>query len=111
MAFDEELAGRIRTAVGGDADVTEKRMFGGLAFLAGGHMAVAASGKGGLMVRVEPEQTDALLAQAGVERFEMQGRPIEGWVRGDADAVRDQGALDAWVARGLAFARSLPPKA
>lgn len=111
MAYDEDLASRIRELVGGGPDLTEKRMFGGLAFLAGGNMAVAASGQGGLMVRVEPEETDALLAQPGVEPFEMQGRAIDGWVRVEADAVRSARDLEAWVDRGLAYARSLPPKA
>ena len=108
--YDDALADRIRAAVGEDADVSERRMFGGLAFLAGGHMAVAASGKGGLMVRVDPDETDALVAQPGVERFEMQGRLLDGWVRVAGDAVREQDELDAWIARGMAFARALPPK-
>ena len=111
MAYDEELANRIRDLLGADADVAEKRMFGGLAFLAGGHMAVAASGQGGLMVRVDPEDTDALVTQPGVRPFEMRGRPLEGWVRVDADAVAGEGELTAWVRRGAAYARSLPPKA
>ena len=107
---DEGLADRVRAVIGGDADVTEQRMFGGLAFLAGGHMAVAASGKGGLMVRVDPAETDALVAQPGVERMEMQGRLLDGWVRVAEDALREPDALDGWIARGTAFARALPPK-
>ena len=110
MAYDEDLARRIRELVGGAADVTERRMFGGLAFLAGGSLAVAASGKGGLMVRVEPAETDALLAEPGVGVFEMRGRPLDGWVRVDADAVRTTAQLEAWVQRGVGYARSLPPK-
>ena len=110
MAYDEDLADRIRVLIGGDADVREKKMFGGLAFLAGGHMAVAASGKGGLMVRVDPEQTDALLGEPGAGPFEMRGRPLDGWLRVDADAVRSEGELSTWVARGVVYARSLPPK-
>ena len=110
MAHDEELATRIRALLGADADVTEQRMFGGLAFLAGGHMAVAASGQGGLMVRVDPEDTDALVAQPGVRPFEMRGRPLDGWVRVDADAIAGEAELAAWVERGAAYARSLPPK-
>ena len=107
----DELAARIRAAIGGDADVTERRMFGGVAFLAGGHMAVAASGKGGLMVRVDPVETDALVERPGVERMEMQGRLLDGWVRVEAGAVAEQRDLETWIARGMAFARALPPKA
>jgi TfoX/Sxy family transcriptional regulator of competence genes len=110
VAYDEDLARRVRELVGDDADVTERRMFGGLAFLAGGSLAVAASGKGGLMVRVEPAETDALLAEPGVGVFEMRGRPLDGWVRVDADAVRTMPQLEAWVQRGVGYARSLPPK-
>ncbi len=110
MAYDEDLAHRVRELLGGHPDVTEKRMFGGLAFLAGGHMAVAASGRGGLMVRVAPEETDALLGEPGVHPFEMRGRPLDGWVRVDAGGVRTKRQLEAWVARGAGYARSLPPK-
>jgi TfoX/Sxy family transcriptional regulator of competence genes len=105
MAYDEVLAGRIRALLEGASDVTEQRMFGGLAFLAGGRLAVAASGKGGLMVRVEPEETDALLADPGVGVVEMRGRPVDGWVRVEADAVRSDRDLEAWVRRGLRHAR------
>lgn len=110
MAYDEDLARRIRDLLDGEADITEKRMFGGVAFLAGGNMAVAASGQGGLMVRVEPEQTEALVAKPGAQPFEMRGRPLDGWVRVDADAVRTKRQLEPWVARGVGYARSLPPK-
>ena len=107
MAYDEALASRIRALLGDDPDVTEQRMFGGLAFLARGNMAVAVSGKGGLMVRVEPEETDALLAEPGARPFEMRGRELVGWLRVDAGAVQDDAPLAAWVERGLAYARSL----
>ena len=110
MAYDEDLADRVRELIGGAADVTEKKMFGGLAFLAGGNMAIAASGQGGLMVRVDPDETDALVAEPGAAPFEMRGRPLDGWVRVGADAVRTERQLEPWVARGLRFARSLPPK-
>jgi hypothetical protein len=110
VAHDEDLAGRIRELIGGDADVTERRMFGGLAFLAGGHLAVAASGRGGLMVRVDPAETDALLARPHARTFEMRGRPMDGWLRVDAAGVRTKRALEPWVRRGVAYARSLPPK-
>ena len=110
MAYDETLASRIRQALGAEADITEKRMFGGLAFLIGGHMAVAASGQGGLMVRCEPEQTDDLLGEPGAHPMEMQGREIDGWLRVDDEAVQGEPDLAAWVGRGAAYARSLPPK-
>lgn len=110
MPYDEHLANRLRELLGGDPDVREQRMFGGLAFLVGGHLAVAASGKGGLMVRVEPEATEALLAEPGVGPFEMRGRPLEGWLRVEGEGMRTEGRLEAWVQRGVAYARSLPAK-
>jgi TfoX/Sxy family transcriptional regulator of competence genes len=110
MAYDEDLANRIRDLLAGEADVAERKMFGGLAFLAGGNLAVAASGQGGLMVRVHPEETDALLAKPGAQPFEMRGRPIDGWLRVSTDAVAGRRELRRWVERGIAFARSLPPK-
>jgi TfoX/Sxy family transcriptional regulator of competence genes len=110
VAFDEDLADRIRELVVGEPDVTEQRMFGGLAFLVGGNMSVAASGQGGLMVRVDPEDTDALLAKPHAQRFEMRGRPMRGWLRVDPEGVRTKGELEPWVKRGVAYARSLPSK-
>ncbi|CAA9473179.1 MAG: Ribosomal large subunit pseudouridine synthase B [uncultured Solirubrobacteraceae bacterium] len=110
MAYDEDLAGRVRELLGGDPDVTEKRMFGGLAFLAGGKMAVAASGQGGLMVRVAPEETDALLEEPGAGPFEMRGRPLDGWLRVGEAGLGSRRELETWVARGVAYARSLPAK-
>ena len=110
MAYDQDLANRIRELLGGDADVTEKRMFGGLAFLTAGHMAVAVSGKGGLMVRVDPAETDVLRERPGAGPFEMRGRVLDGWLRVDAEAVRTKRQLEPWVKRGAAYARSLPPK-
>ena len=110
MGYDEELAARIREYATGEP-VVEKKMFGGLAFLVGGHMAVAASGKGGLMVRVEPAETASLLEEPGAEPFEMGGRGgMKGWLRVSGDAVSDDEDLARWVDRGLAYARSLPPK-
>ena len=110
MAYDEDLAARIREQTAGEP-VEEKRMFGGLAFLLGGHLAVSASGQGGLMVRVEPAETDRLLAEPGAAPMEMGGRgPVDGWLRVSADAVADEESLGLWVERGLAYARSLPPK-
>ena len=111
MAYDEDLANRVRELVAAEPGITERRMFGGLAFLVGGNMAVAASGQGGLMVRVDPEQTDALVAKAHARPFEMRGRAMQGWLRVDADGLRTRRQLEPWVARGVAYARSLPAKA
>jgi len=110
MAYDEALANRIRELVAGEPDVTEKRMFGGLAFLVGGNMSVAASGQGGLMVRVDPEDTEALLAKPHARPFEMRGREMRGWLRVDPEGLRTRRHLAPWVARGVAYARSLPAK-
>ena len=110
MAFDEDLADRIRELVGDERGVSEKRMFGGLAFLVNGNMAVSASGQGGLLVRVDPAQTDRLVTRAHVERFEMRGRPMNGWLRVDTPGLRTKRQLEPWVARGVTYARSLPPK-
>ncbi|MGE5636594.1 MAG: TfoX/Sxy family protein [Nocardioidaceae bacterium] len=110
MAYDEGLANRIRELIAGEGDVTEQRMFGGLAFLVGGHMSVAASGRGGLMVRVDPGDTAALLRKPHAGPFEMRGRALEGWLRVDAEGVRTKRQLEPWVERGVAYARSLPPK-
>lgn len=110
MAFDEILGDRIRARLDTLGGVTERRMFGGLAFLVGGNMAVVASGRGGLMVRVPPEETAGLLAEPGVGPFEMRGRELKGWLRVDADAVDSEAALAKWVDRGAAYAGSLPPK-
>ena len=111
MAYDEELAQRIRELVGGGAHVTEKKMFGGLAFLVGGNMAVGASGQGGILVRVDPAETDALVASTNAHVMEMRGRSMQGWLRVDDEHVRDEGELAQWVERGVAYARSLPAKA
>jgi len=110
MAYEEDLANRIRELLAGEPDVTERRMFGGLAFLIGGNMSVSASGQGGLMVRVDPAQTDALVAKPGAERMVMRGREMNGWLRVDTEAVRTKRQLEPWVKRGVAYARSLPPK-
>jgi TfoX/Sxy family transcriptional regulator of competence genes len=110
MAYDEHLANRIRELIADTPGVTEKKMFGGLAFLVSGNMSVAASGQGGLMVRVDPDETDALLRKPHVRPFEMRGRPMDGWLRVDADGVRTKRQLEPWVKRGVAYARSLPAK-
>lgn len=110
MAYDEDLADRIRTIVGGEVAVSERKMFGGLAFLINGNMAVAASGQGGLMLRVDPAQTDNLIKDPHAERMVMRGREMDGWLRVDAAAAATQEALTRWVGIGVAYARSLPPK-
>ncbi len=110
MAYDEELAERIRELISESGPVEEKRMFGGLSFLIGGHMAVCASGKGGLMVRVGAEDLEGLLGRDQVEPMVMGGRTSKTWLRVAADGVRTKRQLQPWVTRGVATARSLPPK-
>jgi TfoX/Sxy family transcriptional regulator of competence genes len=110
MAYDEDLTNRIRELVAGEPDITEQKMFGGLAFLVGGNMSVAASGQRDLMVRVDPEDTDALVAKPHAKPFEMRGRAMQGWLRVDAEGLRTKRQLEPWVRRGVAYARSLPPK-
>ena len=110
MAYDEDLAERIRHAVEGEPSMSEKRMFGGLAFLVHGNMAVAASGQGGLLLRIDPADADRLTKSAHVERMEMRGRAMDGWLRVGADAVGTDEELESWVEIGLAYARSLPAK-
>ena len=109
MAYDEDLAAQIRAAVASERGVTEKRMFGGLAFLVNGHLAASASGQGDMLLRVDPAETDALIAEPHAERAVMRGRAMDGWLRVDAAAATDAD-LERWIARGVAYARSLPPK-
>ena len=110
MAYDEDLAARIRQLLGVEPGVEEKRMFGGLAFLVNGNMSVAVSGQGGILVRVPPDDTESLLEGEHVEPMVMRGRDLRGWLRVDADGVRTERDLEAWVERGVTFARSLAPK-
>ena len=110
MAYDEELADRIRELLGSETGVTEKRMFGGLSFLINGNMAVAASGQGGLLVRVAPDDTEALLDGEHVTPMVMKDREMRGWLRVSSDGVRATSQLEDWVGRGAAYARSLAPK-
>jgi hypothetical protein len=110
MAYDEQLAEQIRALLDVEAGVTEQRMFGGLAFLVGGNMAVAASGEGGLLVRVNPEHTGSLLRKPNARPFVMRGREMQGWLRVDPEGVRTKRQLAPWVERGVTYARSLPPK-
>ena len=109
MAYDRDLAERIRGLLPAEP-VREKAMFGGLAFLVGGHMAVTASGKGGLMVRCDPADTDRLLEHPGASRMEMRGKEMDGWLRVTAEAVADDEALAEWVRIGTTYAGGLPPK-
>jgi TfoX/Sxy family transcriptional regulator of competence genes len=110
MAYDEELADRIRVLLAGEADVTEQRMFGGLAFLVRGNMAVAASGQGGVMVRVDPADSERLLAATSARPMEMRGRAMRGWLRVDQGDVTTKRQLGRWVKRGTTYAQSLPAK-
>jgi TfoX/Sxy family transcriptional regulator of competence genes len=111
MAYDEELADRIRELLVGEPAVIEQKMFGGLAFLVGGHMAVAASGQGGLLVRVDPARSDEIVASGKAQPMVMRGREMTGWLRVDAGEVRTREELATWVSLGRDYARSLPPKA
>lgn len=110
MAYDEDLAERIRSVLQDQDGLTEKRMFGGLAFLVNGNMVVSASGQGGLLLRVHPDETDSVVREDGVTRFEMRGRAMNGWVRVDPSATASDQELTRWVQVGVAYAGSLPPK-
>jgi hypothetical protein len=110
VAYDEDLAARIRELLVDEADLTEKKMFGGLAFLIRGHMAVAASGQGGVLVRVDPADSDKLVAKSTARPMEMRGREMQGWLRVDADSVRTKRQLAKWVGVGATYVRSLPAK-
>ena len=107
MAYDEELADRLRALLSERGDVSEKRMFGGLAFLISGKLAVAASGQGGLMARVPPEETEALLERRGVEPFVMRGKPMDGWLRVREEGYDSEAALQEWVERSVSYAEKL----
>ena len=110
MAYDEDLAERVRALVAGEAELTEKKMFGGLAFLIGGNMAVAASGQGGLMVRVDPASSDSLVSETKARLVEMRGRELRGWLRLDTKDLKEKRELARWVELGTTYARSLPAK-
>ncbi|HXH97483.1 MAG TPA: TfoX/Sxy family protein [Gaiellaceae bacterium] len=110
MAYDELLASRIRELVAGEAGLTEMRMFGGLAFLIGGNMAIAASGQGGVLVRVDPERSDELVAETHARPFEMRGRQMAGWLRVAPEHLGTKEELARWAELGAAYARSLPAK-
>src|SRR5436305_7936747 len=110
MGYDEDLAERIRALVAREQGLTERKMFGGLAFLINGNMSVSASGQGGLLLRVDPEQTDALLEDPHAQPFVMRGRAMDGWLRIDPPGLERDADLERWVGRGVDYARSLPPK-
>jgi TfoX/Sxy family transcriptional regulator of competence genes len=110
MPYDEDLANRVRELTAAERGLTEKKMFGGLAFLINGNMAVGVSGQGGLMVRVEPAETPTLLAKPHARPFEMRGREMQGWLRVEAEGLRTKRQLEPWVRRGVSYARSLPAK-
>jgi hypothetical protein len=110
MAYDEDLADRIRELMAAAPDVSEKKMFGGLAFLVGGHLAISASGKGGALVRVDPAQSDTLVNRTNAQVAVMRGRPMDGWLRVGAADLRTKRQLAKWVDLGTTYARSLPPK-
>lgn len=110
VAYDEDLANRVRELIAGEGGVVEKRMFGGLAFLVAGNMSVSVSGQGGLLLRIDPEQTDELLGKPHAHPFVMRGRPMDGWLRVEPEGVRTRAQLQRWVARGVGYAKTLPPK-
>jgi TfoX/Sxy family transcriptional regulator of competence genes len=110
MAYDEDLADRIRELMGAERGLQEKKMFGGLAFLVGGNMAIAASGQGGVLVRVDPEKADRLIDTTKAEVAVMRGRPMSGWLRVASDDVATKRKLAKWVNLGLSCARGLPEK-
>ena len=110
MAYDEALANRIRELVGDEPGLSEMKMFGGLAFLVNGNMAVSASGRGGLMVRVDPADSAGLVAGSQARVIEMRGRPMPGWLFVEVAYLETKQALSEWVERGVSFAGSLSPK-
>jgi TfoX/Sxy family transcriptional regulator of competence genes len=111
VAYDEALAERARELVAEltDGNFSEKKMFGGLAFLVGGHMGAAVSRDGGLMLRCDPTQTDAMLAKPHAGPFRMRGKPIDGWLRVDEAGLGSREQLRRWITRGVRYARELPP--
>ena len=110
MAYDDDLANRIRGVVQDEPGLSERRMFGGLAFLVNGNMAVSASSRGGLLLRVDPAHTESLVDHARVRRFEMRGREMNGWLQVDVEVLKSDDELRRWVNHGLTYARSLQAK-
>jgi TfoX/Sxy family transcriptional regulator of competence genes len=110
MAYDEDLANRLRELLADEDSVTERKMFGGLAFLLRGHMTVSASRNGGLLARVDPDETDAALARPHATLMTMGGRTMDGWITVAPEGVKTKRELAAWVKRSVAFVKTLPPK-
>jgi TfoX/Sxy family transcriptional regulator of competence genes len=110
MAYDVELANRVREVIAAERGLSEKRMFGGLAFLIDDKMAVSASSQGGLLLRIDPNLTESLVSEPHVRPYEMRGREMDGWLRVDTDVLETEDELRRWVAHGVAYARALPPK-
>lgn len=110
MAYDEDLANRLRELLAGEDAITEKKMFGGLAFLLNGNMSVSASGQGGLLARIDPAETDAVLKRPHVTRMVMGGRSMDGWIRIAPEGLKTSRQLAPWVKRSVDFAKTLPPK-
>ena len=110
MAYDEALADRIRELIGSESGLTEQKMFGGLAFLIGGNMAVGASGQGGVLVHVDPDESDELVERTNARLMEMRGRSMRGWLRVDPEDLGTKRQLAKWVELGVAYAKSLPAK-
>lgn len=110
MAYEEDLANRLRELLVGEDGITERKMFGGLAFLLNGHMSVSASGQGGLLARIDPEETEAVLKRPHVSLMEMRGRTMDGWVRVAPAGVKTTRQLQGWVDRSVAYVKTLPPK-
>jgi len=110
MAYDEDLANRLREQLAGEEAITEKAMFGGLAFLLNGNMCVSASGQGGLLARIDPADTDDALARPHASLMEMRGRTMDGWIRVAPEGVETDADVGSWVKQSVAYAKSLPPK-
>ena len=110
MAYDEDLANRLRELLAGEDGITEMKMFGGLAFLLNGHMSVSASGQGGVLARIDPEETEAVLKRPNVSLMEMRGRTMDGWVRVAPEGVKTKRQLQGWVDRSVGYVKTLPPK-
>jgi TfoX/Sxy family transcriptional regulator of competence genes len=110
VAYDEDLAERLRELLGSEPRLTQKKMFGGMAFLINGNMAIAASGQGGVLVRVDPAESDKLVGTSNAEVAVMRGRPMDGWLRVSSEYLRTKRQLAKWASLGAAYASSLPPK-
>jgi hypothetical protein len=110
MAYDEDLANRLRELLADEDAITEKKMFGGLAFLLRGHMSVSASRNGGLLARIDPDDTDAALARPHVALMQMGGRTMDGWITVAPEGLKTKRELATWVNRSVAFVKTLPPK-